>query len=189
MLLFPPDDPSPQESLREPSAKEQKRKLREQERKFRAQERDFRAHERKLHERDWLAPAGSVQERQFLERMATREGSGREDIKLISQWIDNPDEFAKHNALYQQTAKKHFLGPLVNETARERHRTLDNEEWLVACFTSQGMRQKRIATLIHVSDKTVDNIILSLKKKIGQKLKYDIEVNDRIQIARWFLGL
>lgn len=92
------DDPSPQESLR-PSAKEQKRVFREQ--------------ARKLHEKDWLAPAGSVQEKQLLKRLAKLKDISKKDRDLIYKWIDNPDEFAKRNALFWQTAEKSVLGPIV----------------------------------------------------------------------------
>jgi hypothetical protein len=172
--LFPTDESSPKVSLRQPTAIQVKQGLRKQ--------------ARKLHEGDWLAPAGSVQEKRFLEEWAKHEGS-QEQHDLICKWLDNPNEFAKRHALFQQTAKKYFLGPLVNETARERHNKLDDKEWLVACFTSQGMRQREIAKLTHIGMRQVDNVIRSLKNKIAQELKYHIEVDDRIQIARWFLGL
>jgi len=173
--LLPLDDPSSKEPLGQPSAKEQKRDLREQ--------------ARKLHEKGWLAPVGSVQEKQFLERWAKQEGLSQKDRDLIYEWIDSPDEFAKRNALFWQAAKRSVLGPVVYETAMERHSTLDDKEWLVACFTAQGMKQEEIMALTHLGDRTIDNIIRSLKTRITQELECDIEINDRVQIARWFLGL
>src|SRR5437868_14596177 len=86
--LFSTDDYAPKGPLRQPSAKEQKRELQEQ--------------ARKLHEKDWLASAGSVQEKQFLERWAKQEGLSQKDRDLIYRWIDNPDEFAKRSALFWQ---------------------------------------------------------------------------------------
>jgi hypothetical protein len=173
--LFPTDDPSPKGSLRRPSAKKQKRELREQ--------------ARKLHEKGWLAPVGSVQEKQFLERWAKQEGLSQKDRDLIYEWIDSPDEFAKRNALFWQVAKQSVLGNVVYETAMERHSKLDDKEWLVACFTAQGMKQEEIMALTHLGDRAVDNIIRSLKTRITQELECDIEINDRVQVARWFLGL
>src|SRR5207244_4527367 len=75
--LFPTDDPSPKESLRQPLAKEEKQQLREQ--------------ARKLHEKNWLAPAGSVQEKQFLRRWAKHGGLSQKDLDLIHRWIHNPE--------------------------------------------------------------------------------------------------
>jgi hypothetical protein len=173
--IFPPDDPSPKKSLRQPSAKQQKRELQEQ--------------ARKLHEKDWLAPAGSVREKQFLEKWAKQEGLSQKDRDLIYEWIDHPDESAKHNTLFWQAAKKFVLGSVIYKTAMERHRTLDDKEWLVACFTAQGMLQKEIAKLMHIGERKVDDIIRSLKDKITQDLECDIERVDRAQIACWFFGL
>ena len=172
--LFPSDDSSPKESLRQPSAKEQKRKLREE--------------ARNLHEKDWLAPAGSVLEKQFLTRWA-KHGLSQNDRELIYKWIDSPDESAKRNTLFWHSAKNSVLGPVVYETAMERQRMLDDKEWLVACFTAQGMRQKEIAELTHMGVRMVDNIIRSLKDKMTQELKCDIESDGLAQIARWFFGL
>jgi hypothetical protein len=174
-LLPPPDDPSPKGSPKQPLAKEKKRELRE--------------HARKVHEDHWLAPAGSEQEKQLLERLTKQEGLSQKDRDLIYKWIDDPDEFAKRNALFWQCAKKSVLGPVVYETAMERHRMLDDKEWLVACFTAQGMKQQEIAKLTHIGVRMVDNIIRSVKKKIAQELHYDSEIDDRVQIVRWFFGL
>jgi hypothetical protein len=168
------DDPSVEEALRQSSPKEQKRNLREQ--------------ARSLHEKDWLAPAGSVAEEQFLTRWA-KHGLSQNDRELIYKWIHSPDESAKRNTLFWQSAKNSVLGPVVYETAMERQRMLDDKEWLVACFTAQGLRQKEIAELTHIGVRMVDNIIRSLKDKITQELKCDIEPDGLIQIARWFLGM
>lgn len=71
----------------------------------------------------------------------------------------------------------------------KRHSMLDDKEWLVACFTAQGMLQKEIAQLMHTSERMVDNIISDLKDKITLDLGCDIERVDRAQIACWFFGL
>lgn len=173
--FFPADHPSPKKSLRQPSAKEQKRELQER--------------ARKLHEKGWLAPVGSVRERQFLTKWAKQEGLSQKDRDLIYKWIDNPDEFAKRNALFWQAGKNSVLGPVVYETAMERQRMLDDKEWLVACFTAQGMPQKEIAELMHIGMRTVDNIIRSLKDKMTQDLECEIKSDGLAQITRWFLGL
>jgi hypothetical protein len=172
--LFSSDDPSVEKTLQQPSTKELKKELREQ--------------ARHLHEKDWLAPAGSVLEKQFLTRWA-KHGLNQNDRERIYKWIDSPDESAKRNTLFWQSAKNSVLGPVVYETAMERHRMLDDKEWLVACFTAQGMRQKEIAELTHIGVRMVDNIIRSLKDKMTQDLKCDIESDGLAQIARWFFGL
>lgn len=118
-----------------------------------------------------------------------QKGPGEKDRVLIYEWIGEPDGFAKRNALFWQAAKKSVLGPVVYETAMERHRTLNDEEWLVACFTARGMRQAEIAKMIHTGERMLDNIIRSLKDKIIRELNCNIESIDRAQIACWFFGL
>jgi ATP/maltotriose-dependent transcriptional regulator MalT len=157
--------PSAKESLPKPLTKREKEQRLEQ--------------ARKLHEKDWLAPAGSVQERQFLQRWAKQTDS-QEQRDLIYKWIKNPDQFAewmkdpdkfgKRNAMFWPVAKKSVLGPVVYETAMERHGKLNNKEWLVACFTAQGMKQEEIGKLIDMSESTVDNVIAVLKRRITQEL-------------------
>jgi hypothetical protein len=51
------------------------------------------------------------------------------------------------------------------------------------------MKQEEIMALTHLGDRAIDNIIRSLKTRITQELECDIEINDRVQIARWFFGL
>jgi len=127
-------------------------------------------------------------EKQYLTRWA-KHGLSQNDRELIYKWMNNPDESAKRNTLFWQSAKNSVLGPVVYETAMERHRKLDDKEWLVACFTAQGMRQQEIAQLTHMGERMVDNTICSVKDKIAQELHCDIEIDDRVQIARWFFGL
>ena len=130
-----------------------------------------------------------MREKQFLKRWAKQEGLSQKDRDLIYKWIDDPDEFAKRNALFWQAAKKSLLGPVVYETAIERHSKLDDKEWLVACFTAQGMRQKEIAKLTHIGVRMVDNIIRSLRDKMTQELECDIKSDGLAQITCWFFGL
>lgn len=169
------DEHPHKEPLRQGLAKPNKRLLRLQER-------------RRL-ENDWLAPAGSEIEKQFLRRWVQHDELSKEDRDLINSWIRNPDEFAKRNMLFWQAAKRSLLGSPVHNTAIERHKKLGNEEWLVAYFTAQGIKQREIAELAHMSEKTVDNTIRSIKDKIGQEYRYDIEINELAHIARWFFGL
>ena len=129
-----------------------------------------------------------MSEEQFLTRW-TKHGLSQNDRELIYKWINSPDEYAKRNTLFWQSAKNSLLGPVVYKTAMERQRMLDDKEWLVACFTAQGLRQKEIAELTHIGVRMVDNIIRSLKDKITQELKCDIESDGLVQIARWFLGM
>jgi len=171
----PTDENSSKDALRQPLAKTNNKELRKEAREH--------------HAKNWLAPAGSVQEKQFLKRWAKVADVSQKDRDLIYQWIDKPDEFAKRNTLFWQAAKKSALGSISYETAMERHRTLDDKEWLVACFTAQGMRQKEIAKLTHIKERTVDNIILRLKDKIIQEFRCDIKGVGLARIARWFFGL
>jgi DNA-binding CsgD family transcriptional regulator len=173
----PTDENSSKDALRQPLAKTNNKELRKE--------------ARELHAKNWLAPAGSVQEKQFLKRWAKVADVSQKDRDLIYQWIDKPDEFAKRNTLFWQAAKKSALGSISYETAMERHRTLDDKEWLVACFTAQGKRQKEIAKLTHIGERMVDNIILRLKDKIIQEGWCDIDIKDvgLAHIARWFFGL
>ena len=180
---LPTDSSSPKESER-PLAREEKSELHRQ--------------ARQQYEKDWLAPKGSEQEKQFLRQWARQEKSPELRDRIckwidnpdeITKWMNNPDKFGKHNELFWEIGKESVLGPVVYSIARERHGKLDDQQWLVACFTAQGMKQKEIAKLMHVSDKTVDNVIRDLKKIVAQDLTCSFEVDNCVQIARWFLGL
>jgi DNA-binding NarL/FixJ family response regulator len=81
-----------------------------------------------------------------------------------------------------------MMGTAAYATVRERHKQLDDHEWLVAYFTVEGLGQKEIASLTHMSERTVDNIIRALKDKITQDLGCDMQSMGISQIARWFFG-
>jgi DNA-binding CsgD family transcriptional regulator len=151
--------------------------------------RELREETRKRHEKNWLAPAGSERERQWLRGWAKRGGLSQKYLQLIHEWLNNPDEFARRNEMFWHAAKKNMMGPVVYETAMERHQQLDATEWLVAYFTVEGVGQKQIASLTHISERTVDNIIRNLKDKITQDLGCDIQSVEIPQITRWFFGL
>src|SRR5439155_3913607 len=131
----------------------------------------------------------SAREKQLLRSFAERGGLSQKDLAFIKEWINHSDEFAKRNALFWHAAKKSMLGSVVYETARERHRTLGDKEWLIAYFTVEGMGQKEIARLTHVGERTVDQMIRTLKDRITQEVECDIESVGLPQIARWFFGL
>jgi hypothetical protein len=159
-----------------------------------ADKKKLRKEARGLFEEDWFAPAGSVQEKQILRRWARRgRASGSvsdEDLQLIKKWLNEPDGIRKgRGRLFVQAAKKRVFGEVVFETAMERHKKLDDQEWLVAYFTAHGYGQKKIANLIHIGERMVDQIIRDLKDKIIQELDCDVESLDRAQIACWFFGL
>jgi hypothetical protein len=160
----------------------------------------LRKQARTFHERDWLAPAGSVREKQLLrgwlkhgglsreERDLTLERIGKDERDLIREHMSNPDEFAKRNALFWHAAKKSVLG-YSYDVAMERHRKLDDSEFLVACLTVRGLKQKEIASLAYMGESMVDKIIGRLKVKIAQDRECDAETVDRIEIGPWFFGL
>jgi DNA-binding NarL/FixJ family response regulator len=143
---------------------------------------------RTFHERNWLAPAGSEQERQLLRNWAKHGGLSQKDLQLIHEWLKNPDEFPSRHGEFWGTAKERMMGTAAYATVRERHKQLDDHEWLVAYFTVEGLGQKEIASLTHMSERTVDNIIRTLKDKITQDLGCDIQSVGISQIARWFFG-
>jgi ribosomal protein L20 len=139
--------------------------------------------------KDWLAPAGSPQERRILKRWATQKGLNDTERALIHAWINKPDGFGTRNEAFWRTAKKSVLGGVIYDTAMERHKKLNWNEWIVACLTTQGIKQSEIADLLDKSERTVDGIVLNIKQKIFQDLDCDIESVNSVQIARWFLGL
>lgn len=146
-------------------------------------------HEEKeeLH-KNWLAPAGSPEERRFLEKWLECKDLSEKDRALILAWIRKPDGFATRNEVFWKTAKKSVLGGVLYETAMERHKKLNWNEWIVACLTTQGIKQSEIADLIDKSERTVDGIVLNIKQKIFKDLDCDIKFVNSAQIARWFLG-
>jgi ATP/maltotriose-dependent transcriptional regulator MalT len=139
---------------------------------------------------NWLAPAGSEQEKQFLKRWAQREELSEADRALIREWHKTPDGFAKRNEGFTRVAKKSVLGDLVWETAMERHKKLPRgREWEVACLTAEGYGQEEIADLMDRSPRTIDGIILKIKEIIVQDLNCEMESVNIVQIALWFRGL
>jgi hypothetical protein len=139
---------------------------------------------------NWLAPAGSLQERQMLEKLAKQQGLDEKFRALVYAYLANPDGFAERNALFWQAAKKQVLGNIVYEIALERHLKLSRpNEWIVACLISQGLKQEEIAPIIGMSLPTVEKAVASIKNIIMRDLTYDIEAVNLSQITRWFLGL
>ena len=139
---------------------------------------------------NWLAPTGSVQEKQFLKRWSEQKGLSEADRALIREWHKMPDGFSKRNEGFWRAAKKSVLGQVVHETAMERHRKLPRgREWEVACLTAEGYEQGEIADLLDVGTRTVDNIVLKIKQIIVQESGCEIESVNLAQISRWFLGL
>jgi len=139
--------------------------------------------------KNWLAPAASVQEKQFLRKWASQNRLSEKDRALILAWIDTPDGFDKRNEGFWRASKKSVLGDVVYERAMERQSDLPWHEWLVACLTTQGIKQEEIGDLIGRGERTVNTIISDLKQRIVQELNCDIESVNLAQISRWFLGL
>lgn len=111
-------------------------------------------------------------------------------MRLIQEWLKDPAAVKRgRTPLFLYTAKKKFLGEVVWETAAGRHRQLDDTEWLVAYFTAQGKGQKRIASLTHLSERTIDDKIRSLKDRITQEFGCDLDEVGIPHITRWFFGL
>ena len=139
---------------------------------------------------NWLAPAGSQREKQFLKKWAQREGLSEADRALIREWHKTPDGFAKRNEGWVRVAKKSVLGDVIWGTAMERHKKLPRgREWEVACLTAEGYGQEEIADLMDRSPRTIDGIILKIKQIIVQDLNCEMESVKIVRIALWFRGL
>jgi hypothetical protein len=171
---------SSRSSVQKPLAREDKRKLRKE--------------ARLLHAEDWLAPLGSEQEKQMLKQLLVIWGkcgalSGG-DHKVIDEWIRSPEGVKRgRDPLFFATAKEKYLGKVVWTTALQRHKQLDDAEWLVAYFTAQGKSQKRIAALTHLGERRIDDITRNIKKRITEELMCDVESVTLSQMTRWFFGL
>lgn len=138
---------------------------------------------------NWLAPAGSLQERRMFEKLAKQQGLEEKDRALVYAYLAKPDGFAERNALFWHAAKKQILGPVVYDTALRRHKELSPAEWLVACLISQGFKQDEIASMVVKALPTIEKTIASIKEKIRQEFKYASEAVTLGEIVRWFLGL
>lgn len=143
--------------------------------------------EREERRNNWLAPAGSLQERRMLEKLAKQQALDERFRALVHAYLAKPDGSGERNALFWQAAKKQVLGGIVYGLALERHRKLNPNEWLVACLISQGLKQEEIVPIIAMSLGTVEKAVASIKEKIMVDL--DIESVSLSQIPRWFLGL
>jgi hypothetical protein len=149
----------------------------------------FREQARKQYEEDWLAPFGSEREKEML-RTLLKHRASKEERQLIYEWLRDPDAIkSARNGMFMLIAKKRYLGEVIWATAGERHKQLDDQEWLVAYFTLLGKKQKTIASLTHLSERRVDQIISGIKDKIAIELHGSIQYVGIPQITRWFLGL
>jgi hypothetical protein len=149
----------------------------------------LREQDRKLYQQDWLAPFGSEQEKKLLRIWRKHGPPNPEDRRLIEEWLKDPEAIKKSRGLlFLYTAKEKYLGKVVWNTAAERHGRLDDTEWLVAYFTAQGKRQKRIASLTHLSDRRVDDVIREIKDVIACEFDCDPYAVGIPQITRWFFG-
>ena len=92
------------------------------------EKRRLRDQKRRLLEKDWLAPAGSEQEKRILKRWAKHEGMSKQDRDMIHAAIDYRDESARRSMLFWQVVKPKLLGEYIHKTAMDRHRTLKNNE-------------------------------------------------------------
>ena len=136
---------------------------------------------------NWLAPAGSQREKQFLKKWAQREGLSAADRALIKEWHKTPDGCTKRNEGWARLAKKSVLGDVVWGIAMERHKKLPRgREWEVACLTAEGYGQEEIADLMDRAPRTIDGIILTIKQIIVQDLNCEMESVKIVQIALWF---
>jgi len=144
--------------------------------------------EREERRNNWLAPAGSLQERRMLEKLAKQKALDEKFRALVYAYLAKPDGLGERNALFWQAAKKQVLGDIVYELALERHHKLNRpNEWIVACLISQGLKQEEIGPIIVKSLATVEKAVASIKEQIMVDL--DIEPVSLTQITRWFLGL
>lgn len=154
-----------------------------------AQKRETRRAAREQLEFDWLAPAGSESERQYMTSLLKHGDLSREDRENIFKWMNSPNGFSKRNILFWKAAKKSAIGSVAHARAMERHGKLDDAQWLVAYFTTNGLKQNQIAQRIHLGERAVDNIIQNLKEMIRQEFACEFDSVELAQIARWFLGL
>lgn len=161
-----------------------------QQRLTREDKKRLREQDRKLYQQDWLAPFGSEQEKQLLRIWRKRGTLSREDQRLIDEWLKDPEAIKRgRGLLFLQTAKEKYLGKVLWNTAAERHGRLDDTEWLVAYFAAQGKRQKRIASLTHLSERRVDDVIREIKDVIAHEFDCDPYAVRNNEITRWFFGL
>jgi hypothetical protein len=139
--------------------------------------------------KNWVVDAGSEEETKYLEKWARQEDLKDQERALIYAWLDKPDGFEKRNAGFWQGAKRRVLRPVIYDTAMERHKLLEQEdEWLVACLTAQGVGQKKIAKMIGMSESTVDKTVAAVRDKIRLNLNCNISSVKLAQITRWFFG-
>ena len=145
--------------------------------------------EREARQRNWLAPAGSAQERRFMKQLRSAKHLTDKDRAMVNAWLQKPDGFDRRNEMWWHTAKKRLLGEFVYSIAMERHVKLSRSEWHVAYLLSAGYPQTEIATIGGTSLSTIEKTILSIREKIT--LEYECDIADVTigQIVRWFLGL
>jgi ATP/maltotriose-dependent transcriptional regulator MalT len=168
--------------------KKLEQKLSASDRKLAAVERLSPEQEDQLRE-NWVADAGSRKEKKYLEKWAKQVDLKDHERAQIRAWIDKPGGNAKRNDEFWRAAKRRILGPVIYDTAIERHKLLiEDDEWLLACLTAQGIGQREIAKMIGMSESTVDKAVRNIKDKVQQSSDCDISSDKIAQITRWFFG-
>jgi DNA-binding CsgD family transcriptional regulator len=159
---------------------------------------------------NWLAPAGSTKERQYIKRLATTAGLlSEKERAFFKEWLVEGDTPEGRNQLFWKAAKKSVLGSVVHDTALRRHKAaeLTPDEFRVACFVTRGCKDAEIADILAKSVPWVEKAKARIKEKITlQRVReHDEEKEEEesqtdvrtdaatgvtpVGIARWFLGL
>src|ERR1700676_140979 len=115
------------------------------------------------HRKNWLAPAGSPQERRILKQLASNRYLSAQDRKMVQAWLDKPNGFEERNNMWFRMAKKKLLGEYVYDMAIARHQSLSPTQWHVAYLISAGYTQPEMVELLKVGLRTIQYTVEDIK--------------------------
>jgi hypothetical protein len=140
--------------------------------------------------RNWVAPAGSEEEKKFLDAMLESGTLNEKEQKLVRHWRDGGNGYGMHNNVFWELGKERALGPVAHRRAMKRHADLPVNTWFVAYFVSQGKTQKDMEEKLGLTDDGIRYHMDKLRGLVRQEYGYEeSESVNTEQIARWFLGL
>ena len=149
--------------------------------------------QRKELRRNWVAPAGSEEEKGFLDTLLDSGKLGKRELDYVRKWRDGDRHGAHFSGLMdvalEKNLKQQVMGELIYERAMKRHENLHANTWFVAYFISAGKKEKEMKEMLGLGDDGIRYHKDKIKQLILQEYNYELKSVKTEQISRWFLGL
>ena len=146
--------------------------------------------QRKEIQANWVAPAGSEEEKQFLDAILHHGNLSAEERKYVQDWRDGKGDYGMHNHVFWELGKPRALGSVAHARAMERQAKLRGNTWFVAYYISAGKAEKEIVDKLGFASR---NSLRGPKDTIANLVRQEYGYGDdpvpEEMITRWFLGM